>query len=233
MMEKMQNGMMKRYLGFATVGLVIVLIAFGFSLVGADATSTFFSVDKATREAVGAGSELVAANVTRHAIPAWVPPFKFLGLGIMLGAIVMALGSIAVELRDLGKAVMSKWPADLNPGVPEKPRSAKVFPMLMMMGWMFLIIGLIIGLWLVGTISGYWNHSIANELNVAEVGSTLLQQLGTITAALPWIGFFRLLGMAFLFTAITVALTVIVRTLQTQEKVLRRFVDVRSAAKAD
>jgi hypothetical protein len=42
----------------------------------------------------------------------WLPYFELLGLGITLGAIVMALGSIAVELRDLGKTVMSKWPAD-------------------------------------------------------------------------------------------------------------------------
>jgi hypothetical protein len=89
---------------------------------------------------------------------------------------------------------------------------------------------LVVGLALLGTVNGYWNHSMASELNVAEVGSTLLQQLGTITAALPWVNFFKFVGMALLFTAITVALTVVVRTLQTQEMVLRRFVDARSAS---
>jgi hypothetical protein len=230
MMEKMQNNMMKHYLGFAALGLIIVLVAFGFSLIGGDANATFFSVNKATREAAGAGSQLAAANVIRHSIPVWVPSFKFLGLSILLGAITMALGAIIVSLRELGKDVMANWPAELNPGVPEKPRSAKAFPLLMMMGWMFLLISLVIGLALLGTVNGYWNHSIASELNLAEVGSTLLQQLGTITATLPWVNLFKFVGMALLFTAITVALTVVVRTLQTQEMVLRRFVDARSAS---
>jgi hypothetical protein len=229
MMEKMQNGMMKRYQMFAYLGLVIVLIAFALSLSGASANTTFFSADKATREAAVASSELVDANVTRHSIPAWVPSFKFVGLGILLGAITMALGTIIKTLRDLGKDVSANWPADLNPGVPEKPRSAKLFPMVMMMGWMILFVGLIWALGLNGTVTSYWNHSVASELNVAQEGSELLRQLGVITATLPWLGVLRFMGMALLFGGITIALTVILRTLQFQEKMLRRFADARSA----
>jgi len=114
-----------------------------------------------------------------------VPSFKFVGLGIMLGAITMALGMIIQNLRELGKNVRANWPAQLNPGLPEKPLAAKMFPMIMMMGWMILIVGLIWALGLNGTVTSYWNHSIANELNLAEPGSTLLNQLGTITATLP------------------------------------------------
>jgi len=228
MMEKMQNAMMKRYQLFAWMGLVIVLIAFLVSLAAANANAIFFSASKATREAAGAGTALVAANVLRHSIPTWVPSFKFLGLGIVLGAITMALGLIAQTLRALGKDVTARWPADLNPGVPAKPRAAKLFPILMMMGWMLLLIGLVVALWLSGTVTSYWNHSIANELNPAEAGSALLNQLGLITGMLPWLGFFRFAGMAFVFTAITLALTVIIRTLQTQENLLNKFVQARS-----
>ena len=228
MMEKMQNAMMKRYQLFAWMGLIIVLIAFLVSLAAANANAIFFSADKVTREAAGASTGLVAANVLRHSIPTWVPSFKFLGLGIMLGAVTMALGLIAQTLRNLGKDVTAKWPADLNPGVPEKPKTAKLFPMLMMMGWMLLLIGLIVALWLNGTVTPYWNHSIATELNPAEAGSALLSQLGLITSTLPWLGFFRFAGMAFVFTAITVALAVIIRTLQFQEQSLQKFLDARS-----
>lgn len=228
MMEKMQNAMMKRYQMFVWLGLIIVLISLVLSLVAANANSIFFSADKATREAAGAGSALVAANVTRHSIPTWVPSFKFLGLGIMLGAITMALGTIIKTLRDLGKNVMSTWPADLNPGVPQKPLAAKMFPMIMMMGWIFLIVGLIWALSLNGVVTSYWNNSIANELNPAEPGSPLLTQLGVISGTLPWLGLLRFLGMAFLFTGITVALTVIIRTLQFQENTLQKFVQARS-----
>ncbi len=100
--------------------------------------------------------------------------------------------------------------------------------MIMMMGWILLIIGLIWALSLNGVVVDYWNHSIATELNPAESGSALLAQLGLIMGTLPWLGFLRFSGMAFLFTGITVALTVIIRTLQFQEKTLEKFVKARS-----
>ena len=228
-MEKIQNMMMKHYKMFAGLGLLIVLIAFVVSLVGANANATFFSVDKATREAAGVGSNIVAANVTRQVIPQWVPTFKFLGLGVMLGSITMALGLIATTLRDLGTDVSSKWPKELNPGTPAKPRSAKLFPMLMMIGWMVLLIGLIAALASNSTVTAYWSNSIATVLNPAEEGSTLLRQLGAIEGIKPWLSALRYSGMAFVFTAITVALVVIIRTLQHQEKMLRTFVRARTA----
>ena len=100
--------------------------------------------------------------------------------------------------------------------------------MLMMVGWIVLFAGFIWALFLNGTVVSYWSHSIANQLNTAETGSTLLQQLGVIKGTLPWLGALRFLGMAFLFTAITVALTVIIRTLQHQEQTLKRFIAARS-----
>jgi hypothetical protein len=228
MMEKMQNKMMKRYQMFGWLGFIIVIVAFLYSLQGAAANSIFFSVDKATREAAGTGSALVAASVLRHTLPTWVPAIKFLGLGIMLGAITMALGVIATSLRNTGGNVMGKWPKQLNPGVPPKPRTAKMFPMLMMMGWMVLIIGVIVAFSINGTVASYWAHSIATELNPAGTGSLLLNQLGAIKATLPWIALLRFVGMSFVFTAITVSLTVIIRTLQHQEQSLRDFVAARS-----
>lgn len=234
MMDKMINTMMKRYQMFTWLGLIIVLIAFSVALgSGSSAQSAWFSVDKATREAAGSGSVLALANATRHSVATWVPSFKFLGLGIMLGAITMALGVIIQTLRELGDGMMSRWPAKLNPGLPQKPRAAKMFPMLMMVGWMVLIIGLIWALSLNGTVSSYWNHAVASELNPAQPGSALLSQLGVIVASLPWLGFLRFSGMAFVFTAITVALSVIIRTLQFQEGALRKFWQVRTGGAGD
>jgi len=104
MLEKMINSMMKRYKMFAALGLVIVAIAFLVSLQAADANAVFFSVDKATREAADSGS-IVVANVTRQVIPHWVPSFKFLGLGIMLGAITMALTVVIRTLQHQEKTL--------------------------------------------------------------------------------------------------------------------------------
>jgi len=100
----------------------------------------------------------------------------------------------------------------------------------MMMGWMVLIIGFIWALVLNGTVVDYWNHSVAAELIPAAAGSALLTQLGVITSTLPWLGALRLLGMGTLFTAITIALTVIIRILQTQEQVLIQYVKGMTAS---
>jgi hypothetical protein len=227
-MEKMQNAMMKYYKMFAGIGLFIVLIAFLVSFLAADANSVFFSATKGARE--GSDSVLIAANVTRNVIPHWVPAFKFVGLGLMLAAITMALGIITKTLRELGMGVMSRWPKNLNPGAPEKPRAAKIFPMLMIMGLMLLLIGLIAALASNGTVSAYWNNSIALVLNPAGPNSVELQNLGIIQGIKPWLGALRFAGMALLFTAITVSLTVIIRTLQAQEMVLRGFIRARTAA---
>lgn len=214
----MMQKMMQKFPLFIGMGFMIVMIAV---LIGAVNTAN------------SAGSALVAANVVRHSIPTWVPSLKFMGLGIMLGAITMALGVIATTLRDLGTDVMSKWPAELRPGTPTKPHSAKMFPMLMMMGWMALLIGLIWAFALNGTVSSYWAHSIANELNPAAAGSALLQQLGVIKASLPWLAALRFLGMALVLSAITLALTVIIRTLQFQNNTLSNFVQTSSSASGD
>ena len=79
----------------------------------------------------------------------------------------------------------------------------------------------------------HWAHSIANELNPAAAGSALLQQLGVIQASLPWLAALRFLGMGLVLTAITVALTVIIRTLQYQNKSLSNFVQASSSASGD
>jgi hypothetical protein len=98
------------------------------------------------------------------------------------------------------------------------------------MGLMLLLIGLIAALASNGTVSTYWNNSIALVLNPAGPNSVELQNLGIIQGIKPWLGALRFAGMALLFTAITVSLTVIIRTLQAQEMVLRGFVRARTAA---
>ena len=117
-----------------------------------------------------------------------------------------------------------------RPASPEKPRAAKIFPMLMMMGWMILLIGLIWAIANNGTVTAYWSNSIATTLNPAAEGSALLNQLGVISGVKPWLAALRYLGMAMLFLGITVALTVIIRTLQHQDRTLRSFIKARTAA---
>jgi|Deesub1362A_J573_1020465.scaffolds.fasta_scaffold01276_8 hypothetical protein len=221
----MIEAMMPRFplfvlMGWAMVGLALIIGAFWL----APARATFFTDAKAVREAVAAGSAFVDANLRSHIIETWVPHFKFLGLGIGLAAITMALGVIAKQLQRMGQVIASHIRADLRPTLPTPPRRVRVFQLGTMMGLMILMItALIAALIATSVVPAYWSHSIANELNPASPGSALLSQLGTLRSYSFWLNPIRLVGMGFLFTAITIALTVIIGVLRTQGKLLMRF----------
>ncbi len=221
----MIEGMMPLYPWIAIMGwgFVLVSLLIGiFSL--SPAVSTFFSDSKAVREAAEAGSALVNANVTAHVIESWLPQFKFLGLGLGLMAIAMALGTISKRLRDMGWVITGHIREDLRPKMPPIPRRVRYFQLSTLMGVMILMVVLIIGIVLAVTVvPDYWSHSIANELNPAQPGSALLQQLETVSSFARWLNPLRITGMAFLFTAITVALTVIIGALRGQAELLIGF----------
>ena len=218
--------MMPLYPALAVMGWMFVLFAL---LVGwfvlSPAQAAFFSDGKAIREGALVGSTFVNANLTSHALEAWLPQFKFLGLGLALLAIVMALGTIAKRLRNMGQVVFSQLPEDMHPSLPPPPKQVKLFQISAMMGIMILLIVLVVGLVVgFGVVSDYWNHSIATELNQAQPGSVLLSQLSVISSYFYWLNPVRMVGMAFLFTAITVALTVIIGTLRMQTRLLNGLV---------
>ena len=221
----MIEGMMPMFPMIAVMGWMIVLISL---LVGifalSPAQATFLSDMKAVREGAAAGSAFVQANVAGHVIEAWVPQFKFLGLGLMLAAITMALGTIAQRLRRMGQVISSQVPADLRPAMPPIPTRVRVFQLSTMMGLMILLAALIIGIVLAaGVVPAYWNRSIANELNPAEPGSALLAQLAVVSSFAAWLDPLRMAGMAFLFTGIILALMVIIGTLRLQANMLVNF----------
>lgn len=227
----MIEGMMPMWPLIAVMGWMIVLISL---LVGvlalSPAQTTFFSDAKAVREAAGVGSAFVNANVASHVIETWVPQFKFFGLGLGLMGITMALGTIAKRLRRMGFIISGHIRSDLRPQMPPIPNRVRVFQLSTVMGLMVLLAALVIGIILAtGVVPDYWNHSIANELNQAQAGSTLLNQLGTIGSFASWLNPLRMVGMAFLFTSITIALTVIIGTLRTQAKLLIKFYNQASA----
>lgn len=217
--------MMPMFPAIAVMGWVIVLISFliGLLVLG-PAQATFLSDARVVREGAAAGTLFVDANSTIHAIEAWVPQFKFFGLGLGLLAITMALGVIAKRLRRMGQVIMTHMPSELRPTPPAPPKTVRVFQLSAMMGIMVLMVALIIGIVLaVSVVPSYWNHSIANELNTAQPGSTLLAQLGLLASYALWLNPLRLIGMALLFTGITLALTVIIGTLRLQAKLLIGF----------
>lgn len=228
----MIEGMMPLYPVIAVMGWGFVLISLligVFSL--SPAQSNFFSDAKAVRETAAAGSAFVEANLSSHVVEAWVPQFKFLGLGLGLMAITMALGTIAKRLRRMGAVISGHIREQLRPQMPPVPRRVRVFQLSTVMGVMLLAAALVIGIVLAtGVVPEYWNHSIANELNAAQPGSELLSQLGTVSSFAQWLNPLRMIGMAFLFSGITIALTVIIGTLKTQARLLIGFYNQASGS---
>jgi hypothetical protein len=221
----MIEGMMPLFPVIAVMGWMIVLISLLVGIFGlSPAVETFFSDAKAVRETAAAGSAFVDANVTAHVIETWLPQFKFVGLGLGLMAITMALGTIAKRLRKMGWVITSHIREDLRPQMPSIPGRVRLFQLSTVMGVMVLAAVLIIGIFLAaGVVPDYWNHSIANELNQAAAGSDLLSQLGVVSSFAAWLNPLRMVGMAFLFSAITLALTVIIGTLKGQAHLLIKF----------
>ena len=222
----MVESMMPMYPAIAVMGWMFVLIAFLVGLFAlSPAQTTFFSDAKAVREGAAVGSAFVNANLSSHVLEAWLPQFKFLGLGLGLLAIVMALGTIAKRLRNMGQVIFTQLPENMRPALPPPPKQVKLFQLSALMGIMILLVGLISGIVLaVGVVSGYWNNSIANDLNLAQPGSVLLSQLSVVSSYFYWLNPLRMIGMAFLFTAISVALFVIIGTLRMQTKMLTGLV---------
>lgn len=222
----MMVAFMRRFEMMAILGLLIVLAAFVLAYTAAENVAFWLGASKATREAAGAGSALVTANVTLESLRTWVAPFKFAGLALLLGGITMALGLIAHTLRELGKDVMAHWPKEARVETPRPPLTVMAFRMAMMLGLILVIISLVVALQTVPTVASYWNHAIASQLDPAPEGSFLLSQLGFIQSQLVWIDALKFLGMALLFTGITLALTVIIRTLKFQEDALQGWLRV-------
>lgn len=219
---RMIEGMMPLFPVIAVMGWLIVGIAFLVALLAlSPAQATFFSEAKAVREAAGPGSAFVQANLLRHSLETWVPEFKFFGLGLALMAITMALGTIAKRLRRMGYTITSHIPEKVRPKMPPIPKVVRVFQLSTVMGVMILLGTLVVGIVLAaGVVPAYWGSSIAETLNPAQPGSVLLNQLALIRSSSLWLEPTRMLGMAFLFTGITLALTVIIKTLKLQAKLL-------------
>ena len=133
---------------------------------------------------------------------------------MLLGGITFLLATILGTLRIGGGAVQAALGADMK--MPKPPMTATLFPVFMMMGTMVLLAALIISIPTAILTYGYWNHSIATQLNPAAEGNALLADLGTINAIKLWLEPFKFVGMAVLFTGIGLALATIVQVLRWQ-----------------
>ena len=210
----MQAMASKMWIPFIAMGFMIVVVAFIYGLVNASITSDYFSASKEVREAAVGGSDLATDKAFIESTKAWLPSFKFLGMGMILGGVTFLLATILGALRTGGGRVQEALVVPVR--VAKPPMSAQLFPMFMMMGMMVLVASLVIGVVLAFLTYDYWNHSIATELNSAIAGSGLLTDLETINSVQAWLAPFKFVGIAFLLTGIGLALATIVRVLRWQ-----------------
>ena len=221
-MTPMQKMARLMWVPFTAMGVMIVGIAFLIGLFSLTPTiSDYFDNSKVDREAAVAGSDIVDDRTSIESTKAWLPGFKFLCLGMMLGGITFLLATIIGNLRVAGGNIQRAL--DVTPQVLKKPITGQLFPMLMMMGMMVLVFTFGASIWLAVQASDYWDHSIATELNTAAAGSSLLDDLSTIQATAAWLTPLKFVGMALLFSGIALALATIVQVLRFQA---RRLVEI-------
>ena len=186
----------------------------------------YYANSKVARETALAGSDIVKDMAFIEVAKAWLPGFKFLGLGMMLGGITFLLVTILGNLRVQGGRVQQALGVPVV--FPKTPATAMLVRMLMMMGMMVLVVNFILDIWVATIAADYWNHSIATELNPAPAGSDILQDLGLMNALKAWLEPFKFVGMAVLFSGIALALVTIVKVLQAQTK---RMVEIVGSVK--
>ena len=213
-MTGMQSMASKMWAPWLVMGFMIVMISLIIGAIVANTASDYFSFSKEVREAAVANSDIADKKAFIEATKAWLPTFKFLGLGMIMGGITFALATILGNLKTGGGRVqeaIGKGTMELKP-----PMTAKMFPMVMMMGMMVLMASFVIGIILAVISADYWNHSIAAELNTASAGSVLLSDLGTIKAIGLWLAPLKFVGIAMILSSIVLALATIVRVLRFQ-----------------
>lgn len=80
-------------------GMMIILFAFIYSLVLAATTGDYYLLDKATRDGAAAGSSVLDQLHFLQVTPAWLAPFKFVGLSLLISGIGLTLYGIVTTIR--------------------------------------------------------------------------------------------------------------------------------------
>jgi hypothetical protein len=207
------------------MGFVIVVVALVIGYTNSQTAAAYFAEPKAVRE-----TTLMAQAASIHSTGLWLPPFKFLGIGLILGGIVMALRVIIENLMGAGQEVLSNLPPDKRPQMPAPPWYARLMPVVMMGGEMIFVIAFFVGLWLAGIARSVFANPMPT-IDAAGPGSALLNGVQTIHAVEGWLVPFKFWGIATEFLAIVMGLATIIYILTAQTNLLDRVLGSGQAAK--
>lgn len=219
-MQKVISRMARMYPLLIAMGFMMVAIAFVVGYFNSQVAAQYFSQAKAVRE-----TTLLAERASLESTGLWLPYFKFLGIGLILGGIVMALRVIIERLQEAGQEVLTNLPEQVRPAPPSPPWYGLWMPVVMMMGELIFIVAFIAGIDLAATARSLYANPIS-DIDAAGVGSALLGQLETIRATSAWLVPFKFLGVATQFLAITMGLSTIVYILNSQTRLLDRGISL-------
>jgi len=226
-MQAMIGKMARMYPLLVLMGFMIVAIAFVVGYFNSQTAAAYFAASKAVRE-----TTLMAQRASIESTGLWLPYFKFLGIGLLMGGIVMALRVIIDNLRAAGQEVLGNLPAEKRPALPTPPWYAPLMPMVMMLGEVIFVAALIVGLSLAGIARQVFAHPIP-EIDAAGAGSALLAQAQTIQSVAAWLVPFKFLGVATEFLAIVMGLATIIFILGAQTEMIDKGIQVARTVRAE
>lgn len=219
-MQKLIGKMARMYPALIAMGFMIVAAAAVIGALNSQTAATYFAESKAVRE-----TQLFAQRATLESTGLWLPHFKFLGIGLILGGIVMALRVIIDHLRAAGEQVLANLPAGKRPAPPAPPRFASLMPILMMAGEAIFVVALVVALRLAGLAGELFARPIP-DIDAAGAGSALLAQLQTIHVTSAWLVPLKFFGVATEFLAIVVGLATIARILAAQTQLIGQGIQI-------
>ena len=217
---QMQKVARYMWLPMLLMGLVIVAASLGVSIVNAATTSDYFGLPKEVREAAAASASVIDDRQFIESTNVWLPGFQLLGIGLLLSAITFSLANILGVFRVGGVRLQQAFGREAQTLTP--PITARLFPMLMMVGLVILIVNLIIAAFIGALAWDVYGHSVA-EINAAEPGSSLLADLGTVNTYKAWLTPFKFVGIAFIPVGISFAVDTILQVIRFQGQRIREL----------
>ncbi len=217
MMQKVARYM---WVPMLLMGLMIIAASVGLSIANAAATSDYFGLPQAVRAAADAPANVIDDRQFLESTNVWLPGFQLLGIGLILAAITFSLANILGFFRAGGVRMQQAFGHEAQTLTP--PITARLFPMLMMMGLMVLIVNLIIAA-VIGSLAwDVYGHSVA-EINAATEGSDLLGDLGTVNAFKTWLAPLPFIGIAMILVGISFAVHTILQVIRFQGQRIREL----------
>jgi hypothetical protein len=224
-MQKIISKMAPKFPILIWMGFMIVALAVVIGFFNSQTAAAYFSESKAIRE-----TTLLAERAAIESTNLWLPYLKFLGLGMVLGGIVMALRVILDNLMQAGGKVLANLPAEVRPTMPDSPWYGRLMPVVMMAGMLIFIIALIVSLQLAGTARAVFANPLP-VVDAAGAGTVLLAQVQSIHATSAWLVPFKFFGMATEFLAIVMGLGTIAYVLKAQTEMFKKSIQISRSNK--